>query len=199
MNDDYRQATSDSHNPQPGRVGTAHQNQARRVGTAHQHQTVRERLDAAWSALASVTDPEIPVINIVDLGMVAGVRVENGALAVDLTPTFAGCPALDVIRTDVVSALSAAGEPDAAVKFVFDPPWTSDRITQSGLRKLKEFGLAPPGRRCGPNQMPDLERTPCPYCESTHTRVDTIFGPTLCRSIHYCDSCRQSFEHFKPV
>jgi len=85
------------------------------------------------------------------------------------------------------------------VNVVFDPSWTSDRISASGREKLKAFGLAPPGERCSGGSVQTLERTPCPYCNSLDTDLESLFGPTLCRSIHYCRSCLQSFEHFKAV
>jgi len=157
------------------------------------------RLAAVWRALESVTDPEIPVINIVEMGIVADVRANATRVIVDMTPTFVGCPALEVIREGIRSAIQALGERDVDVNVVFDPPWTSDRISDEGRRKLKNFGLAPPGRACGAAATPSLDRISCPYCESTETDLESIFGPTLCRSIHYCRNCLQSFEHFKPV
>ena len=158
------------------------------------------RLLAVWRALEAVTDPEIPVISVIEMGIVADVRVEHRRVIVDMTPTFVGCPALDVIRENIRAAIHALGEPDVEVNVVFDPPWSSDRITKEGRRKLKDFGLAPPVHACGASvAAPNLECTPCPYCESTNTNLESIFGPTLCRSIHYCRDCLQSFEHFKPV
>ena len=156
------------------------------------------RLASAWSALALVTDPEIPVLGVVDMGIIADVRIDGDRVIVDLTPTFTGCPALDVIRRDIQGALAGIGETTATVNVVYHPPWTSDRITETGRRKLKEFGLAPPQRGCGAHLV-DLETVACPYCDSTNTTLESLFGPTLCRSIHYCNACRQSFEHFKPV
>jgi len=165
-----------------------------------------QRIAAVWRALEAVPDPEIPPVSIVELGMIADVRIDGGAVVVDMTPTFAGCPALDLIREDIRKAAAAtasdfkdAGTSEVKVNVVFDPPWTTDRITDEGRRKLKAFGLAPPGARCSGGGMPNLEKTACPYCDSTNTEVESIFGPTLCRSIHYCHACLQSFEHFKAV
>jgi ring-1,2-phenylacetyl-CoA epoxidase subunit PaaD len=158
------------------------------------------RIAAIWRALETVTDPEIPVISVVDMGIIADVRVEDRRVAVDMTPTFVGCPALDMIRENIASAVRAAGEVEVQVNVVFDPPWSSDRITEKGRRQLKAFGLAPPVRASGAACVtPSLERVECPHCDSTNTDVESIFGPTLCRSIHYCRDCLQSFEHFKPV
>ncbi len=159
----------------------------------------KERIEAVWSALEVVADPEIPVINVLDMGIIADVRVEDSRIAVDVTPTFVGCPALDVIREDIRQAVLGLGETEVTVNVVFDPPWTTERISDSGRRKLKEFGLAPPVKRCAGGKPPSLEKVPCPYCDSTNTKLESSFGPTLCRSIHYCHQCLQSFEHFKAV
>lgn len=157
--------------------------------------------DAIWSALQQVTDPEIPVLNVVEMGMIADVRIQEGEVHVDLTPTFVGCPAIDMIRNDVRDAVAALGHRQVTVNVVFDPPWTTERITAEGRRKIKEFGIAPPeqGCGCGPSSLPKLERIACPHCDSKNTELESIFGPTLCRSIHYCHKCLQSFEHFKAV
>jgi ring-1,2-phenylacetyl-CoA epoxidase subunit PaaD len=154
---------------------------------------------AVWKALESVADPEIPVVNVVEMGMIADVRREADCVVIDMTPTFVGCPALDVIRENIRIAVSAVTPAHVTVNVVFDPPWTSDRISASGREKLKAFGLAPPGERCSGGSVQTLERTPCPYCNSLDTDLESLFGPTLCRSIHYCRSCLQSFEHFKEV
>jgi len=154
---------------------------------------------AIWRALESVLDPEIPVVNVVEMGMIADVRMEGDGVVIDMTPTFVGCPALDVIRENIRIAVSAVTPAHVTVNVVFDPPWTSDRISETGRQKLKAFGLAPPTGQRSVGAMPTLERTPCPYCDSKETDLESIFGPTLCRSIHYCQSCLQSFEHFKAV
>jgi len=157
-------------------------------------------LDRVWEALANVSDPEIPVLSVLEMGMIPKVSMEAGTVVVEMTPTFAGCPALDVIRENLRLAVRSAGFEDVRVNVVFDPPWTSDRITPEGLRKLREFGLAPPSR-CGTTgpTFQALQKVACPYCNSADTTLESIFGPTLCRAIHYCNSCLQSFEQFKPV
>lgn len=159
---------------------------------------------AIWEALAAVHDPEIPPLAIIDLGIVEAVRVEGGMVEVDLLPTFAGCPALDVIRQDVEAALGRVeGIAESRVRFVYSPPWTSDRITPEGREALRSYGLTPPSGR-GPVFVPlaalrrDAEPAPCPFCGSTDTNVESAFGPTLCRSTHFCRSCRNPFEAFKP-
>jgi len=159
-----------------------------------------ERVDAIWAALQTVTDPEIPVLSVVDMGIIADVRESDAGVVVDITPTFAACPAIAVIREQVREAVHGATGADVTVNIVFDPPWTSARISPEGREKLLAFGVAPP--RDGSTRTtdtPDLRRVTCPHCHSLETDVESIFGPTLCRSIHYCRSCLQSFEHFKPV
>jgi ring-1,2-phenylacetyl-CoA epoxidase subunit PaaD len=163
---------------------------------------------AIWEALAGVHDPEIPPCSITDLGIVERIRVTDGEVEVDLLPTFAGCPALDVIRDDAEAAVgTAAGGRRVNVRFVYSKPWTSDRITPEGRRALREYGVTPPGdgaRGEGSVVIPlaALERktgtAACPFCGSTETVMESAFGPTLCRSTHFCRSCRNPFEAFKP-
>jgi ring-1,2-phenylacetyl-CoA epoxidase subunit PaaD len=155
---------------------------------------------SVWEALGRVHDPEIPPVAITDLGIVEDVRTPPGAVEVDLLPTFAGCPALDVIREDVEAALSPlAGERAVRVRFVSAPPWTSDRITPAGRDAMRSYGLTPPPGATGAVLLPMIPLTPaCPFCGSRDTVRESAFGPTLCRSTHYCRSCRNPFESFKP-
>jgi ring-1,2-phenylacetyl-CoA epoxidase subunit PaaD len=158
--------------------------------------------EQVWEALAEIPDPEIPTISLVDLGVVRSVAVEGEQVRVDFTPTFLGCPALEVMQRLMEEAVRGiGGEPEVVVRT--DVPWTTDRITPEGREKLRESGFAPPGPRpaSGLLQLTDIQRGPfrCPYCGSTETRLDNIFGPTPCRSIRYCESCRQPFEQFKTV
>jgi ring-1,2-phenylacetyl-CoA epoxidase subunit PaaD len=158
-------------------------------------------LERAWDSLATVFDPEIPVLNVLEMGMIAAVRDEGENIVVEMTPTFAGCPALDMIRANIRHAVQSAGFENVRVDVVFDPPWSSDRISEEGRKKLKEFGLAPPTPGCGGGVVTEavLRLAKCPYCDSPDTTMESMFGPTLCRAIHYCNTCRQSFEQFKPV
>jgi ring-1,2-phenylacetyl-CoA epoxidase subunit PaaD len=154
-------------------------------------------------ALASVHDPEIPPLSIVDLGIVERIEVTEGAVRVDLLPTFAGCPALDAIREDVMSALGAAVPSlTPTVRFISSPPWTTDRITGEGRASLRAYGLTPPSGsgpvRVAIGRRPETERRACPFCGSDDTVLDSAFGPTLCRSTHFCRACRNPFEAFKP-
>ena len=158
-------------------------------------------------AIASVHDPEIPPCSIDDLGMVEDVRVLRGAVEVDLLPTFAGCPALDVIREDVEAALRlAAPDLEPRVTFVYTRAWTSDRITTAGRRALEGYGITPPGDGGHAERVviplaalsrPGAE-VRCPFCGSRETVLESAFGPTLCRATHFCRACRNAFEAFKP-
>jgi ring-1,2-phenylacetyl-CoA epoxidase subunit PaaD len=154
-----------------------------------------------WTALGEIADPEIPVISLVELGVVRGVRVDDGRVHVEFTPTFLGCPALEVMRDAIAERISELGaEPD--IEVVLDDSWSTDRITPEGRRKLRATGFAPPApRRREAPQLVQLESGVfrCPYCGSTETRLENIFGPTPCRSLRYCTSCRQPFEQFKTI
>jgi ring-1,2-phenylacetyl-CoA epoxidase subunit PaaD len=157
-------------------------------------------VDAVWEALAEIADPEIPVISLVDLGVVKGVAVEDEVVHVDFTPTFMGCPALEAMKTAMESKIADLGG-SANVSVRLDDSWSSDDITPQGREKLRAAGFAPPApRTAGKLQLTQLQRGfRCPYCGSTETRLDNLFGPTPCRSIRYCDDCRQPFEQFKTI
>jgi ring-1,2-phenylacetyl-CoA epoxidase subunit PaaD len=154
-----------------------------------------------WAALGRVPDPEIPVISLVDLGVIKSVAVEGSRVRIEFTPTFMGCPALEVMVRQMEEQVAAIGaEPEIAV--VLDDSWSTDRITPAGREKLREAGFAPPTpRAAGLPTLVQLERGPfrCPFCGSTDTRLDNIFGPTPCRSIRYCNACSQPFEQFKTI
>lgn len=167
---------------------------------------------ALWAALADVKDPEIPPVSVVDMGLVTRVAVSGGQVTVELTPTFVGCPALGIIRQNVIDRLvREEGVTGVDVRFVFDPPWTSERITPLGRERLRSFGIAPPVRErpgcCGPagagvpgsSLLSLAEVPPCPFCGSADTHMENLFGPTACRAIYYCDACRQPFEGMKTV
>ena len=157
--------------------------------------------ERVWEALAEVPDPEIPVISLVDLGVVRDVEVDDGRVRVEFTPTFLGCPAVDVMRDRMEEAVRAlGGEPQIDV--VLDDSWSTDRITPAGREKLRESGFAPPAPReaAGPTLVQlESHAFRCPYCGSTDTRLENIVGPTPCRSIRWCATCRQPFEQFKTI
>jgi ring-1,2-phenylacetyl-CoA epoxidase subunit PaaD len=154
-----------------------------------------------WDALAEIPDPEIPVVSLVDLGVVRDVEVQDGQVRVEFTPTFLGCPALEVMQAALAERIRALGaEPDVHV--LRDDSWSTDRITPAGREKLRAAGLAPPApRAAGAQTLVQLQSAVfrCPYCGSTETRLENVFGPTPCRSLRYCESCRQPFEQFKTI
>lgn len=155
--------------------------------------------EAVWQALAGVMDPEIPVVSVVEMGMIRAVAVDGGRVTVALTPTFAGCPALAVIQAAVASAVRALGADAVEVRLQLTPPWTTDWMTEAARAKLKTVGLAPPPVHGGLIQLILTEAATCPYCGSTNTDLRNSFGPTLCRAIYYCNACRQGFEQFKAL
>jgi ring-1,2-phenylacetyl-CoA epoxidase subunit PaaD len=154
-----------------------------------------------WAALAEVPDPELPIVSLVDLGVIRDVEVRGGRVRVELTPTFLGCPALEVMRDRMAAAIAGlGGEPQIDV--INDASWSTDRISPAGREKLRAAGLAPPApREATTPTLVQLQSKAfrCPYCGSTETRLDNIFGPTPCRSLRYCESCRQPFEQFKTI
>jgi len=144
-----------------------------------------------WAALEEIPDPEIPVISLVDLGVIRSVDVQNGHVHIEFTPTFLGCPALEYMKRAIEEKV-----PGAEVEVIQDDSWSTDKITAAGREKLREAGFAPPAPRLIQLQS---QVHKCPYCGSTDTRLENIFGPTPCRSLRYCDSCRQPFEQFKTI
>ena len=157
-----------------------------------------------WEALAEVPDPEIPVVSVVDLGLVHRVALDGERLRVELLPTFVGCPALELIRESVAARLAGMA-PVVEVEMTFAEPWTSDRITAEGARKLRESGFAPPGPAREDGGRPlfaTIGMRPsaaCPWCGSADTTLENLFGPTLCRTLFWCNRCRQPFEQFKTI
>jgi ring-1,2-phenylacetyl-CoA epoxidase subunit PaaD len=148
---------------------------------------------AIRTALSAVKDPEIPTCSITDLGIVYDIRVAGARIEIDLLPTFAGCPALDVIRADVErAARDLDSEAEILVRFVNAPPWTTDRVTEDGARALNGYGISSPVLQIG-----RAHHVRCPYCGSENTIEETAFGPTPCRTVRYCNGCRNPFEGFK--
>jgi ring-1,2-phenylacetyl-CoA epoxidase subunit PaaD len=155
--------------------------------------------EQVWEALAEIPDPEIQAVSLVDLGVVRNVAVEGNKVRVEFAPTFLGCPAVEVMRAQMaerINELGAEAEIDIAAE-----GWSSDRITPEGRRKLADSGFAPPSPGAAPTTLLQLQAVSsrCPYCGSTDTRLENLFGPTPCRSIRYCSSCRQPFEQFKTL
>jgi ring-1,2-phenylacetyl-CoA epoxidase subunit PaaD len=153
----------------------------------------------AWEALMEVKDPEIPVVSVVELGIVQKVEVSAERVKVTITPTFSGCPALRVMQDEIESSLLKSGAKFVDVEVSNNPPWSSDQITPEGRAKLMDFGLSPPPRHGGMIELSLLEVVSCPYCGSENTSLKNNFGPTLCRAIFVCNNCTQPFEQFKPI
>jgi len=160
------------------------------------------REELIWSELAKIPDPEIPAINLVDLGVIGDVRFEADRLTVELLPTFIGCPALAIMQEQIIERLGLLEVADTVeVKVSFDPPWTSERITPTGRERLRLSGFAPPVMAVieGLDELAVLPVAECPFCGSRSTTLENPFGPTLCRAIYHCATCRQPFEQFKRV
>ncbi|HMH87742.1 MAG TPA: 1,2-phenylacetyl-CoA epoxidase subunit PaaD [Steroidobacteraceae bacterium] len=163
---------------------------------------VDERVTRAWNALRAVEDPEIPAVNIVELGLIRFVKTQaDGILEVGLSPTYVGCPATEVIRASVMNALKAAGIGGFEVTQVLSPAWTSDWITAEGRRKLHAYGIVPPERTV--TSMRDVLRADrpvaCPRCNSVDTETVSQFGSTPCKALHRCRACLEPFEYFKCI
>ena len=153
-----------------------------------------------WQALEVVKDPEIPTISMVDMGIITKVKIDaDGKVLVEMTPTFVGCPAIKMMEQLVHDRLIEIGIINVTVKTTLDKPWDSNKISERGLLCLKKHGLAPPPKHHGEITDELLENIACPFCGSKNVEMKSPFGPTLCRSLHYCNNCLQAFEQFKPI
>ena len=166
---------------------------------------IRER--RIWDELARIADPEIPAISLVDLGVIGSVAVDDERARIEILPTFVGCPAVEVMRSEVSERIGALGLADRVeVEITFQPPWTSERISEAGRERLRLSGFAPPhvgptipDAASGLDELAVLPIAECPYCGSRNTTLENPFGPTLCRAIYHCADCRQPFEQMKRV
>ncbi len=154
-------------------------------------------LDQARLALDSVVDPEIPVLTIGDLGVLRGVTEQDGAVEVTITPTYSGCPAMNMIAVEIDLALDRAGIPHRPVRTVLSPAWTTDWLTEAGRRKLTEYGIAPPVAGSSRRALFGVEQVACPRCGSADTRVLAEFASTSCKALWQCQACREPFDYFK--
>jgi ring-1,2-phenylacetyl-CoA epoxidase subunit PaaD len=154
----------------------------------------------AWDAAAQVCDPEIPVLTIGDLGVLRAVEVaEDGSVEVTITPTYSGCPAMDVIGVDVDLALARAGIDKARIRHVLSPAWTTDWMSEEGRAKLLAYGIAPPAAKSSRRALFGDDAAACPRCGSERTEKISEFGSTACKSLWRCLSCREPFDHFKCI
>jgi ring-1,2-phenylacetyl-CoA epoxidase subunit PaaD len=152
-----------------------------------------------YSWLDDVKDPEIPVLSLVDLGIIREIDIQQDSVKVTITPTFVGCPALEMMKSEITAKLLENGVREVSVAVSYSRPWTSDHISEKGKIALKNFGLAPPPPIALIDDLDILPDASCPRCGGTNTAMRTPFGPTLCRSIHYCHDCHEAFEQFKPL
>lgn len=166
------------------------------------------RIASAWTVLATVPDPEVPVVSVRDLGLVRDVLLVKNEMEVVVTPTYSGCPATEIIACSIVEALHAAGLGPARVRMQRAPAWTTDWISDEGRNKLRDYGIAPPGPvapagavtiRFAGRRAPGEAPLACPRCGSLHTALLSAFGSTACKALHRCLDCREPFEHFKPL
>lgn len=152
--------------------------------------------------LREVVDPEIPVLNIVEMGIVRQVEKIGDSVRVTITPTYSGCPAMQMIRDQILAALSSQGFGVVEIRQVYAPAWTTDWMTGEAKRKLKDYGVAPPRWTDGTELVPleiETEPVPCPHCGSLDTELRSSFGSTACKEFHFCSHCRQPFEAFKTI
>ncbi|MBB6578221.1 ring-1,2-phenylacetyl-CoA epoxidase subunit PaaD [Comamonas odontotermitis] len=165
------------------------------------------RVSAAWKVLHTVLDPEVPAVSVCDLGIVRDVVAGEAGLEIVLTPTYSGCPATEVIESDVLAAIDAAGLGPARVSLRRAPAWTTDWISAEGRRKLAQYGIAPPGMVDKDAAVPirffgrsmNIATPACPRCGSAQTERLSAFGATACKALYRCLACREPFEHFKPI
>lgn len=163
-------------------------------------ETVKPSPEKIWQTLGTVTDPEIPVLSVTDLGIVRNVDWEGDTLVVTITPTYMGCPAMDMISLHLRLALMAAGIGSVRIEQKLAPAWTTDWMSEAGKEKLKAYGIAPPTPRmsvCDPVPFAAEEAIQCPRCGSWHTHRVSEFGSTACKALYQCDACREPFDYFK--
>ena len=155
--------------------------------------------DHVWAAMGEIMDPEIPVISLVEMGIIREVEIEGATVEVTMTPTFSGCPALLEMEELIEAKVKGMGAESVILHKQLNPPWTSDWITDEGRKKLKAFGLAPPHQHGGNVMVTFFDLVPCPRCDSKNTSLQNSFGSTLCRAIWTCNDCLEPFEQFKPL
>jgi ring-1,2-phenylacetyl-CoA epoxidase subunit PaaD len=162
---------------------------------------VRENdIKKIWSVLESVSDPEIPVLTISDLGILRDVKLNGDEVEVIITPTYSGCPAMDMITANIRMALLENGYRNFKVTSVLSPAWSTDRMTDAGKEKLKAYGIAPPNPKqqvCDTKLFAADEAVQCPHCNSWHTHRVSEFGSTACKALYQCDDCKEPFDYFK--
>jgi ring-1,2-phenylacetyl-CoA epoxidase subunit PaaD len=149
-----------------------------------------------WEILGTVCDPEVPVLTVTDLGIIRDVKINDAEVEIIITPTYTGCPAMDMIAMNIKLALIENGYPKVKITSVLAPAWTTDWMSEEGKRKLKEYGIAPPQYSSGHSPWPH-DKVPCPQCNSTNTKLISEFGSTACKALYQCSDCKEPFDYFK--
>lgn len=157
--------------------------------------SVRE--EEIWNILSSVNDPEIPVLSVLDLGIVRDVKVRGDFVEVIITPTYSGCPAMDFIGINIRKVLSVNGCKNIKITCQLSPAWTTDWMTEAGKEKLKAYGIAPPGAKTFDKHYFDTLKIECPHCHSLNTKVISEFASTACKALYQCNDCGEPFDYFK--
>lgn len=156
-----------------------------------------------WQTLGSVMDPEVPALSVTDLGVVRDIKIaDTGAVTIDVTPTYSGCPATDLIHAIIKAAVEVSGYDDVTINAVLSPAWTTDWITQEGRDKLRDYGIAPPDGKAATGKAALFGVSPkvdCPQCDSGNTELISEFGSTACKAMYRCTSCLEPFEYFKCI
>ena len=153
-----------------------------------------------WSILETVTDPEVPVLTVTDLGIIRSVKMDGDTVEVIITPTYSGCPAMDMITATIKIQLATLGFKKIKITQVLSPAWTTEWMSEEGKRKLKEYGIAPPNPKqqvCDQKLFAAAEAVQCPHCNSYHTHRISEFGSTACKALYQCDDCKEPFDYFK--
>jgi ring-1,2-phenylacetyl-CoA epoxidase subunit PaaD len=165
-----------------------------------QHTKISDDKKHILAILEQVTDPEVPVLSVVDLGIIRDIKLNSEDVEVTITPTYTGCPAMDVISMNIRLALISHGYKKITIKQALSPAWTTDWMSEDGKRKLKEYGIAPPNPKqqvCNDKLFAPDEAVQCPHCNSYHTHRISEFGSTACKALYQCDDCKEPFDYFK--
>jgi ring-1,2-phenylacetyl-CoA epoxidase subunit PaaD len=165
-----------------------------------QHTDTSDEIKNIWKVLEEVHDPEVPVLSVIDLGIVRDVKLGNDEVEVAISPTYTGCPAMDVISMNIRLVLISHGYKNTKIRQVLFPPWTTDWMSEKGKQKLKEYGIAPPNPKqqvCNDKLFAADEAVQCPHCNSYHTHRVSEFGSTACKALYQCDDCKEPFDYFK--
>ena len=158
--------------------------------------------DKIWNLLAEIPDPEIPVLSIHDLGIVRDINEIEGQIVVTITPTYSGCPAMNQFESDIVTTLNKYGYDKVSIVTTYDPPWTTDWLSEEAKKKLQDYGIAPPEQKTTDKSallVDDRKSVTCPQCKSTNSKMISQFGSTACKSLYQCNECMEPFDYFKCI